>query len=76
MVVDNADDLLWSVGDVVPQGRAGSVIMTSQDKHASRLIHGKCESMNVDVMEADKAAMLLSRAINEEALSKMPRGKL
>ena len=30
-VVDNADDLTWDLSGIVPKGKAGTVIVTSQD---------------------------------------------
>lgn len=59
LVVNNVDDLSWDVAGIVPVGKAGSVIVTSQDRQAPRLLGGKSESVAVDVMEAEEAESLL-----------------
>ena len=59
VIVDNADDLSWDVSSIIPQGRAGSVIVTSQDSQASRLLGGKSDAVKVDVMETEEAVSLL-----------------
>ena len=43
VVVDNADDLSCNVSALVPKGKAGTVIVTSQDAQASRLLGGRTE---------------------------------
>ena len=58
-VVDNADDLSWDVGGIVPKGKAGTVIVTSQDAQAARLLGGRISTVKVDAMEAEEAVRLV-----------------
>ncbi|KAL1590634.1 hypothetical protein WHR41_00805 [Cladosporium halotolerans] len=64
-VVDNADDLSWNVSALVPKGKAGTVIVTSQDGNASRLFGGHVAAVNVDAMEPAEAVKLMSDSIDE-----------
>lgn len=58
-IVDNVDDLTWDVGSIVPKGRAGSVIVTSQDAQASRLLGERTRTVRVNAMERGEAVNLL-----------------
>lgn len=58
-VVDNADDLTWDVSGIVPKGKAGTVIVTSQDAHAARLLGGRTPTVKVDAMEPEEAVRLV-----------------
>jgi hypothetical protein len=58
-VVDNADDLSWDVSSVRPKGKAGSVIVTSQDAQAARLLGGRTPTVKVDAMEPEEAVRLV-----------------
>jgi tetratricopeptide (TPR) repeat protein len=58
-VVDNADDMSWDVGGIVPKGRAGTVIVTSQDAQAARLLGGRTPTVKVDAMEPEEAVRLI-----------------
>jgi tetratricopeptide (TPR) repeat protein len=58
-VVDNADDLSWDVSGIVPKGKAGTVIMTSQDAQAARLLGGRTPTVRVDAMEPEEAVRLV-----------------
>lgn len=64
-VVDNADDLSWDVSGIVPQGKAGTVIVTSQDAQASRLLGGRTPTVRVDAMEPEEAVRLMSNYFDE-----------
>ena len=64
-VVDNADDLSWDVGGIVPKGKAGMVIMTSQDAQAARLLGGRTPTVRVDAMEPEEAVRLVSNYLDE-----------
>ena len=66
VVVDNADDLSWDISRVIPAGRAGSVIVTSQDSQASRLLGGIGDNVKVDVMEEDEAIDMLQSAVADD----------
>lgn len=66
-VVDNADDTSW-VGRVVPQGKEGTVIVTSQDGRACRLLGGLMKVVKVDAMELEEAISLMSAFFNTEAI--------
>lgn len=57
-MVDNADDLSWSISDIIPYGRAGSVVVTSQDSQSSRLLGGRSETVKVEVMTKEEAISL------------------
>ncbi|OSS44355.1 hypothetical protein B5807_10962 [Epicoccum nigrum] len=61
VVVDNADDLSWGIKKVMPRGGRGSIIITSQDSQARRLVDGGCEAVRVDTMERLEARTLLLR---------------
>ncbi|GAB7328585.1 hypothetical protein MBLNU13_g00533t1 [Cladosporium sp. NU13] len=65
VVVDNADNLSWDVSGVVPKGKAGTVIVTSQDALASRLLGGRTPTVKVDVMEPEEAVRLVSNYFDE-----------
>jgi tetratricopeptide (TPR) repeat protein len=58
-IVDNADDLSWDVGGIVPKGKAGTVIVTSQDAQAARLLGGRTPTVKVDAMEPEEAVHLM-----------------
>ncbi len=62
VVLDNADDASQCPYDVVPRGVGGSLIITSCDKRASRLVDDKGESVEVDAMDLDEAVSLLLRS--------------
>jgi tetratricopeptide (TPR) repeat protein len=64
-VVDNADDLTWDVSSIVPKGKAGTVIVTSQDALASRLLGGRTPTVRVDAMEPEEAVRLMSNYFDE-----------
>jgi tetratricopeptide (TPR) repeat protein len=64
-VVDNADDLSWDVSSIVPKGKAGTVIVTSQDALASRLLGGRTPTVRVDAMEPEEAVRLMSNYFDE-----------
>jgi tetratricopeptide (TPR) repeat protein len=64
-VLDNADDLSWDVSSIVPKGKAGSVIVTSQDAQASRLLGGRTPTVRVDAMEPEEAVCLVSNYFDE-----------
>ncbi|KAK3613168.1 hypothetical protein LTR56_028036 [Elasticomyces elasticus] len=68
-VVDNADQLDWGVQRIVPSGEAGSVIVTSQDGHASQLLGRRSEVVKVEEMNPDEACLLLLTAIDEDRSS-------
>lgn len=63
VVVDNADDLSWNVSDILPKGKAGTFILTSQGSHASRLF--TTESIRVDAMQPKEAFGLLPAFFDE-----------
>jgi tetratricopeptide (TPR) repeat protein len=58
VVMDNADDPAW-VSSIVPKGKAGTVIVTSQDARASRLLGGRTARVNVDAMKLKEAVCVL-----------------
>jgi len=64
-VVDNADDLSWDVSSIMPKGKAGTVIVTSQDAQALRLLGGRTPMVRVDAMEPEEAVRLVSNYLDE-----------
>ena len=66
VVLDNVDDLSWEMKSIVPQGQVGSVIVTSQDTQATRLLGGGSGVVRVDVMETEVAVSLLQATIAAE----------
>ena len=64
VVLDNADDVSWGLGRIVPKGRRGNVIITSQDGESARLLNSECEKIWVDTMEPIEARALLLRQLN------------
>ncbi|KAF2867143.1 hypothetical protein BDV95DRAFT_598272 [Massariosphaeria phaeospora] len=67
--VDNADDLTWGIKEVLPKGHRGSIIITSQDNKARRLVDGGCEAVCVDAMEPLEARRLLLQKIELDEAS-------
>ncbi|KNG46426.1 alpha beta-hydrolase [Stemphylium lycopersici] len=59
VVIDNADDFSSGIKRVLPRGDHGSIIITSQDSHARKLVGGGCEAVRVDTMERPEAQLLL-----------------
>jgi hypothetical protein len=54
----NADDTSW-VSSILPKGNAGTVIVTSQDARASRLLGARMATVNVDAMESEEAVCVM-----------------
>lgn len=69
VVVDNADDHTWGIRDVVPKGRRGSVVITSQNNEANKLFGKPSESLRVDTMEPSEASSLLLQRLGKDASS-------
>ncbi|KAI7280685.1 hypothetical protein KC345_g4599 [Hortaea werneckii] len=65
VVLDNADDLSWHVSGIVPNGKAGTVIVTSQDAQVSRLLGACTPIVRVDAMEPEEAVRLMSNYFDE-----------
>jgi tetratricopeptide (TPR) repeat protein len=61
VVVDNADDVTWGIKKIIPRGRQGSIIITSQDGESRKLVGGGCEELRVGMMEAEEARALILR---------------
>jgi tetratricopeptide (TPR) repeat protein len=59
VVIDNADDFSSGIKRVIPRGDRGSIVITSQDSHARKLVDGGCEAVRVDTMERLEARTLL-----------------
>jgi tetratricopeptide (TPR) repeat protein len=59
-ILDNADQVSWE-SSIVPNGRAGTVIVTSQDDRASRkLLGGHTLTVKVDAMTSEEAVCLVA----------------
>lgn len=56
-MIDNIDDMGWGIKTVLPQAGYRSVIITSQDSQARRLLF-KCEELRVDIMDTLEARAL------------------
>ncbi|KAK6441515.1 hypothetical protein LTR95_002256 [Oleoguttula sp. CCFEE 5521] len=69
MIVDNADKLDWGLQTILPQSQAGSVIVTSQDSHASQTLGCGSQVVRVEEMSADEARTLLLSAVSEDLQS-------
>ena len=69
VVVDNADDLTWGIKRIIPKGRRGNIIITSQDDQSPRLLEGRCEKLRVDLMEPLEASTLLLQHLNWDSHS-------
>jgi hypothetical protein len=64
-ILDNADQVSWE-SSIVPQGRAGTVIVTSQDDRASRkLLGGHTPTVEVDAMTSEEAVCLVANHFDE-----------
>jgi tetratricopeptide (TPR) repeat protein len=61
VVVDNADDVTWGIKKVMPKGKLGSIIVTSQDGDSRKLIGGGCEELRVGTMKLQEARALILR---------------
>lgn len=60
VVIDNADSLTW-IGDIMPKGRTGSLILTSRDRTVNRVVG---HTIHVDKMDTEEALELLLRSAN------------
>jgi hypothetical protein len=49
----------------MPRGKAGIVIVTSQDAQALRLLGGRTPMVRVDAIEPEEAVRLVSNYLNE-----------
>ncbi|KAK0776482.1 hypothetical protein LTR38_015492 [Friedmanniomyces endolithicus] len=68
-VVDNADDLSsCDVSSIVPRGRTGTIVVTSQDAPATRLLGGRSDTGKVDDVEPEEAVQLLFSFVDEPLL--------
>jgi tetratricopeptide (TPR) repeat protein len=67
VVTDNADDLSWDVSSIVPKGKAGTVVITSQDAHAARrILGGHSPTVKIDAMTSEEAVSLVANHFDEE----------
>lgn len=78
VIFDNADQLAdtsdsFSIGHLIPEGRAGSVIVISQDANAAACLLGRAESVKVDVMHHGEAFALLRQCMDVEAEDEDPK---
>jgi tetratricopeptide (TPR) repeat protein len=64
VVLDNADDPSW-VSSIVPKGKAGTVVVTSQDARASRLLGGRTAKVSVDAMEPEEAVCAMLKHFDD-----------
>ncbi|KAK3361036.1 hypothetical protein B0T24DRAFT_671680 [Lasiosphaeria ovina] len=69
VIVDNADDVSWGVQKVMPRGRRGSIITTSQDGWSVKLVPGGCEQVRVGSMSPLEGAGLLFQHLGLDAES-------
>lgn len=59
VIIDNADDSSFGLETVMPKGRRGSVIITSQDELSCKLISRGCEKVLVGDMSSHESKKLL-----------------
>lgn len=64
-VIDNADDLTWDISSLIPRGKAGTVLVTSQDGRAARLLGGRMPTIKVDAMQPEEAVRLIANHFDE-----------
>jgi tetratricopeptide (TPR) repeat protein len=66
-VIDNADEpsSTWKVSSIVPRGKAGTVLVTSQNGQASTLLGGSMMNVKVDAMQSEEAVRLLANHLGE-----------
>ena len=62
MVIDNADDLQW-LHHIMPRGRMGAVLITSNDRFVSRFTN---YAIHVDKLNTNEAVSLLMRSAQIE----------
>jgi tetratricopeptide (TPR) repeat protein len=66
VIVDNADDFLWGIRKLLPKGSQGSLIITSRNSLAPRLVRGGCEEMQISRMSEEEARALILQQIQCE----------
>ncbi|KAG9235722.1 P-loop containing nucleoside triphosphate hydrolase protein, partial [Amylocarpus encephaloides] len=59
VIIDNADDFNFGIKQVIPKGKCGSVLITSQDKLSVKLIPQGCEQIQVGDMSLQETTDLL-----------------
>ncbi len=69
VIVDNADDVSWGIQKIMPKGKRGSLLITSRDKQAVKLVPGACEQLQVGDMSPAEGAALLLRHLQLDAES-------
>ncbi len=69
MIVDNADDVSWGIQKILPKGKRGSVLITSQDQQSVQMLPGACEQVQVGAMSPVEGAALLLRHLGLDAES-------
>jgi tetratricopeptide (TPR) repeat protein len=68
-ILDNADEVSWE-SIIVPKGKAGTVIVTSQDAYAARqLLGGRSPTVRVDAMTSEEAMSLMTNHFDEPVCS-------
>jgi tetratricopeptide (TPR) repeat protein len=68
-ILDNADEVSWE-SSIVPKGKAGTVIITSQDAYAARqLLGGRSPTVRVDAMTSEEAVSLVTNHFDEPVCS-------
>jgi tetratricopeptide (TPR) repeat protein len=65
VVIDDVDTCSWNVSSIIPRGKAGTVVVTSQDGRASRLLGGTMLTVKVDAMHSEEAVRLLANHLGE-----------
>jgi hypothetical protein len=61
VIVDNVDGVSWGLKSVMPNGRRGSIVVTSRDKYSTLLVDGDCQQVEVSIMSEHEANALLLR---------------
>ncbi|KAK4033241.1 hypothetical protein C8A01DRAFT_50136 [Parachaetomium inaequale] len=61
VIVNNADDVSWGIQKILPKGKRGSILITSQDQQSVQMLSGACGQVQVGAMSRVEGAALLLR---------------
>ncbi|KAF1949041.1 hypothetical protein CC80DRAFT_430074, partial [Byssothecium circinans] len=65
VVFDNYDEDTYEIERILPRGKHGSILMTSQNARLGKILfRGKCEEEKIETMEPSEAASLVLRHLD------------
>ncbi|GKT48180.1 nephrocystin-3 [Colletotrichum spaethianum] len=67
VIVDNADDISWGVKGVIPKGKRGCIIITSQYDLCTQLLNKDCGEIRVGNMSPTEGTRLLLKHLSLDA---------